>query len=82
MQVSGPPEIKVQDRIAKLHIVLGIRNVVRCEGIVRHVTQIEKNLQGKYRIGIRFHKRPHELDVAIQRHIHQLESERRKMLPK
>ncbi|MDP1976017.1 flagellar brake protein [Undibacterium sp.] len=82
VQVSGPPQIRVQDRIAKLHIVLGIRNVVRCEGMVRHVSQIEKSKQGKYRIGISFHKLPHEMDVSIQRHINQLEYERRKLLPK
>ena len=82
VQMSGPPELKVQDRIAKVHIVLGIRNVVRSEGIVRHVTQIEKNKQGKYRIGISFDKLPHDMDVAIQRHINQLEYERRKLLSK
>ncbi|MFZ6747048.1 flagellar brake protein [Undibacterium sp. JH2W] len=82
VQVSGPPEIRVQDRIAKLHIVLGIRNVVRCEGVVRHVTQIEKNKQGRHRIGVSFSNLPHEMDVAIQRHVNQLEYERRKLLPK
>ncbi|MCH8617773.1 flagellar brake protein [Undibacterium sp. TS12] len=82
VQVSGPPQLKVQDRIAIAHIVLGIRNVVRCAGVIRHVTQIEKNKQGRYRIGISFVKLPHEMDVAIQRHINQLEYERRKLLPK
>lgn len=82
VQVSGPPQLKVQDRIAKIHIVLSIRNVVRCLGMVRHVTQIEKNKQGKYRIGISFTNLPHEMDVMIQRHINQLEYERHKLQTK
>lgn len=79
VQLSGPPELKLQDRIAKILIVLGARNVVHCEGVVRHITPLDRSKTGKYRVGFSFQKLPHSMDVAIQKHINQLEYERHKL---
>ncbi|MFZ6654373.1 flagellar brake protein [Undibacterium sp. TJN19] len=76
------PELKVQDRIARIIIPLGIRNIVQCEAVVRHITMMERTKTGKHRIGMSFSNLPHDMDVAIQKHINQLEYERRKLLPK
>ncbi|MBC3920446.1 flagellar brake protein [Undibacterium sp. CY18W] len=82
VQLTGAPELKLQDRVAKMLIVLGARNIVHCEGVVRHITSLDRTTSGKHRVGLSFQKLPHDMDVAIQKHINQLEYERRKLLPK
>lgn len=79
VQLNSPPDLKLQERVAKMLIVLGAKNIVHCEGVVRHITPMDRVKAGKHRVGISFQKLPHNMDVAIQKHINQLEYERHKL---
>jgi c-di-GMP-binding flagellar brake protein YcgR len=80
--VGGEPQLKLGDTIAHIAIVISEKKKIDCVGIVRHITLIDRQGKGRYRIGIEFIKLPHAMEVALQRHIIKIEYERRKLLAK
>lgn len=80
--VSGQPKLQPGDRIAHVLIQLTSKARLDCAGIVRHVTLVDRNGPGRYRIGVEFSDLPHAMEVAIQRYIIKIEYERRKLLMK
>ncbi len=80
--VNGEPHIKPGDFIAHVVIWISDRKRLDCAGIVRHVSLIDRQGKGRYRVGIEFVDLPHKMEVAIQRYIIKIEYERRKLLAK
>lgn len=80
--VIGEPHIMPGDYIAHIIIWISDRKRLDCPGIVRHISQIDRQGKGRYRVGVEFKDLPHVMEVAIQRYIIKIEYERRKLLAK
>lgn len=80
--VNGEPHIKLGDSIAHIVIWISDKKRLDCVGIVRHISIIDRQGKGRYRVGIEFINLPHVMEVAIQRYIIKIEYERRKLLAK
>ena len=80
--VSGEPHMKNGDSIAHIVIWVSDRKRLDCVGMVRHISLIDRQGKGRYRVGIEFVNLPHQMEVAIQRYIIKIEYERRKLLAK
>ena len=80
--VSGEPHMKNGDSIAHIVIWVSDRKRLDCVGTVRHISLIDRQGKGRYRVGIEFVNLPHQMEVAIQRYIIKIEYERRKLLAK
>ena len=78
--VSGEPHMKIGDSIDHVVIWISDKKRLDCAGIVRHISQIDRQGKGRYRVGIEFVNLPHAMEVAIQRYIIKIEYERRKLL--
>ncbi|MCU6435626.1 flagellar brake protein [Undibacterium sp. Jales W-56] len=78
--VTGLPSLRADDKIRHLEIPLSDKTTLICSGQVRHVTLISRDGHRRYRIGVKFFKLPHAMEVAIQRYIIKTEYERRKLL--
>ena len=77
--VSGEPHMKIGDNIAHIVIWISEKKRIDCVGIVRHISLIDRQGKGRYRVGIEFIKLPHAMEVVIQRYIIKIEYERRKL---
>lgn len=80
--VGGEPHIKPGDSIAHTVIWISEKKRLDCVGIVRHISLIDRQGKGRYRVGIEFVNLPHVMEVAIQRYIIKIEYERHKLLAK
>jgi c-di-GMP-binding flagellar brake protein YcgR len=80
--VSGEANFKLADVIAHVVIRISDKKKLDCVGIVRHITQVDRQGKGHSRVGIEFINLPHILEVAIQRYINKIEYERHKLLMK
>ena len=80
--VAGEPHLKIGDSIEHVVIWISDKRRLNCAGIVRHVSQIDRQAKGRYRLGIEFVNLPHVMEVAIQRIIIKIEYERHKLLAK
>lgn len=80
--VSGEPHVRLGDSIAHVVIWLSDKKKLDCSGIVRHITQTDRQGKGHYRVGIELNNVPHVMEVAIQRYINKIEYERHKLLMK
>ncbi|MDO8650928.1 MAG: flagellar brake protein [Undibacterium sp.] len=80
--VIGAPRLKTGQTIAHVMIALSDKTRLTCSGVVRHVSQIDRNDAGRYRVGVEFIDLPHVMEVAIQRYIIKIEYERHKLLMK
>lgn len=78
--VAGEPHMKIGDSIAHIVIWISDKKRLDCIGIVRHISLIDRQGKGRYRVGIEFMNLPHAMEVAIQRYIIKIEYERRKLL--
>lgn len=78
--ITGLPSLRADDKIMQLEIPLSDKTILTCAGHIRHVTLISRDGHGRYRIGVKFFKLPHAMEVAIQRFIIKTEYERRKLL--
>lgn len=80
--VIGAPRLKIDDTVAHVMIALSDKTKLQCSGVVRHISLIDRNGAGRYRIGVEFVDLPHVMEVAIQRYIIKIEYQRRKLLMK
>jgi c-di-GMP-binding flagellar brake protein YcgR len=80
--VVGEPHINIGDSIAHVVIWISEKKRLDCVGVVRHISVIDRQGKGRYRVGIEFKDLPHAMEVAIQRYIIKIEFERRKLLAK
>jgi c-di-GMP-binding flagellar brake protein YcgR len=80
--VIGAPRFTNDETVA--HVVIALSDKIRldCSGMIRHISQIDRNGKGRYRVGVKFIDLPHVVEVAIQRYIIKIEYERRKLLMK
>lgn len=80
--VIGEPRFKSDETVAHVVIALSDKTRLDCSGIIRHISLIDRNGKGRYRVGVKFIDLPHVVEVAIQRYIIKIEYERRKLLMK
>lgn len=80
MTINNAPKVKVGDRISHLVIPFSATKRVKCEGIIRHITQIDRQGGGRFRVGVEYLNLPHAMEVEVQRYIIKIEYERRKLL--
>ncbi len=80
--ISGDPLFKAGDVIAHVVIQISDKKKLDCVGIIRHITQVDRQGKGHSRVGIEFINLPHVMEVAIQRYINKIEYERHKLLMK
>lgn len=80
--VIGEPHLKVGDSFDHIVIWISEKKRLDCGGIVRHISQIDRQGKGRYRVGIEFINLPHAMEVNIQRYIIKIEYERHKLSAK
>lgn len=80
--VDGEPHVRLGDTIGHVMIALSDKKRLDCTGVVRHITLLDRQGRGRYRVGVEFIDLPHVMEVAIQRYIIKIEYERRKLLAK
>jgi c-di-GMP-binding flagellar brake protein YcgR len=80
--VIGAPHFANDETVAHVVIALSDKTRLDCSGMIRHISQIDRNGKGRFRVGVKFIDLPHVVEVAIQRYIIKIEFERRKLLMK
>lgn len=78
--VDGQPHLLVDELVSQVWINLSSHKNVHCPVIVRHITPIDRARTGKYQVGFGFVDLPHNMDIAVQRVILNLEYERHRLL--
>lgn len=75
---SGTPPFEPGQPLAELNLFLPEHGEVVCAGLLRHVTLLSESETGaRYRFGVRFVGLSRGMEVSIQRHIIDVEHERR-----
>lgn len=80
--VDHPPAFAVGDEICQVWISLPNNVNLHCPAIVRHISFLGQARSGKYQIGFSLVNLPHNMDVAIQKTILNIEYERHRLLGK
>lgn len=80
--VDRPPAFNVGDTICQVWISLPNNMNLHCPAIVRHISFLGQARSGKYQVGFSLVNLPHNMDVAIQKTILNIEYERHRLLGK
>ncbi len=78
--IDGQPQLLVGELISQVWITLSTHKNLHCSIIVRHISPIDNARSGKYQVGFSFVNLPHDMDIAVQRVILNLEYERHRLL--
>ena len=77
--VADAPHMNIGDSIEHVVIWISEKKRIECAGIVRHISQTDRQGKGRCRVGMEFVNLPHTMEVAIQRYIIKIEYERHKL---
>lgn len=80
--IDQPPAFAVGDEICQAWVTLPNNLHLHCPVIVRHISFLGQARSGKYQVGFSLVNLPHNMDVAVQKTILNIEYERHRLLGK